>query len=114
MNSHIIRAKNRLPHTFIQQIATPGPLDENSNAHGAVRRYIFWSGLRDPVTGKLQKPIPFLVYQTTRHGPQSGFRLSLVREGFHIASESKVGSDLEDEIDRLETPIPRRRVEMVV
>ena len=49
----------------------------------------------------------FWVYQTTRHGPQNGFRLCLVRRGFHIASAAKAEGEPEDDIDRLERLIPQ-------
>ncbi|KAI0448609.1 hypothetical protein F5B21DRAFT_496970 [Xylaria acuta] len=51
--ARIISANNPLPHISIQQIATTGPLIEISNTAGAVRRYIFWNGLRDPLAGKI-------------------------------------------------------------
>lgn len=56
----------------------------------------------------------FFVYQTTRHGPQNGFRLCLVHRGFSIASESKADGDPEDDIDRLERVIPQGHMEVVV
>jgi hypothetical protein len=56
----------------------------------------------------------FFVYQTTRHGPQNGFRLCLVHRGFYIASESKADGDPEDDIDRLERVIPQGHMEVVV
>lgn len=56
----------------------------------------------------------FFIYQTCRHGPQNGFRLCLVHEGFHITSATKIEGDGEDEIDRLEKEIPEGHMEVVV
>ena len=55
----------------------------------------------------------FFIYQTTRHGPQNGFRLCVVHEGFHIASATKSEDDLEDDIDCLEREIPQGRMEIL-
>ncbi|KAI0860359.1 hypothetical protein F4860DRAFT_479594 [Xylaria cubensis] len=114
MTSHILSADNPLPPSFLQQIATAGPLDEISNVAGAVRHHIFRHGRRDLTTGKIRTPMLFFVYQTTRHGPQNGFRLCLVHRGFRITSESKSDGDPEDEIDRLEKEIPQGHMEMVI
>ena len=80
----------------------------------AVRSHIFWHGKRDEVTGKLRASMLFCVYQTTRHGPQNGFRLCLVHRGFYIESEAKIEGDPEDDIDRLEAFIPEGHMEVVV
>lgn len=114
MSFHTVSTDTALPPTVLQEIATAGPLDEISNITGAVRSHIFWHGRRDSVTGKVRKPLLFFVYQTTRHGPQNGFRLCLVHQGFYIASESKVDGDPEDDIDRLESAIPQGHMEVVV
>lgn len=114
MNSYIVSGDTPLPPAVLQQIATAGPLDEISNVADSVRSHIFWHGLRHKVTGKLQKSMLFFVYQTTRHGPQNGFRFCLVREGFYIASESKADGDPDDDIDRLERVIPQGHMEVVV
>ncbi|GAW25331.1 hypothetical protein SAMD00023353_0403700 [Rosellinia necatrix] len=114
MTSHIISADAPLPLSFIRQIAAAGPLDEISNAAGAVRHHIFWRGGRDPATGEVRSPMLFFVYQTARHGPQNGFRLCLVRRGFRIASDSKAEGDPEDDIDRLEREIRQGHMEMVI
>jgi hypothetical protein len=114
MSSHIVSASHPLPPAFLQQLAIAGPLDEISNLTGAVRHHIFYHGRRDAATGKTRIPMLFFIYQTTRHGPQNGFRLCLVHQEFHIASESKVDGDPEDDIDRLEKAIPQGHMEMVI
>ena len=55
----------------------------------------------------------FLIYQSTRQGPQNGFRLCLVHRGFHITSATKAEDDVEDDIDRLEKEIPQGHMEVV-
>ncbi|KAH6627493.1 hypothetical protein F5144DRAFT_575997 [Chaetomium tenue] len=114
MSSHIVSEGTPLPPTILQQIATAGPLDEISNIPDAVRSHIFWHGKRHEVTGKLRTSMLFCVYQSTRHGPQNGFRLCLVHRGYYIASEAKVEGDPEDDIDRLEAFIPEGNMEVVV
>ena len=114
MSSHTISANHPLPSGVLQQIANASPLDEIPNVAGAVRHHIFWHGHRDKSTGKLASSMLFFVYQTMRHGPQNGFRLCLVYRGFHIASASKADGDLEDDIDRLEMPIPQGHMEVVI
>jgi hypothetical protein len=114
MSSHIVSGDTPLPPAILRQIVTAGPLDEISNMPDAVRSHIFWHGKRHEVTGKLRASMLFCVYQTTRHGPQNGFRLCLVHRGFYIASEAKVEGDLEDDIDRLEAFIPEGHMEVVV
>ena len=59
-------------------------------------------------------PMLFFIYQTARHGPQNGFRLCLVHEGFHIASATKSEGDGEDDIDRVEQEIPQGHMEVVI
>lgn len=114
MTSHIVSAGTPLPPAMLQEVAADSPLDEISNIPGAVRSHIFWNGKRDSVTGRLRRSMFFFIYQTTRHGPQNGFRLCLVHRGFYIASESKVEGDPEDDIDRLEAVIPQGHMEAVV
>lgn len=114
MSFHIVSTNTPFPPAVLRQIATAGPLDEISNVAGAVRSHIFWHGNRHAVTGKLQSSMLFFVYQTTRHGPQNGFRLCLVHRGFYIALESKAEGDPEDDIDRLERVIPQGHMEVVV
>jgi len=114
MNSYIVSLDTPLPPAVLQQIASAGPLDEISNVAGAVRSHIFCHGNRHKVTGKLQKSMLFFVYQSTRHGPQNGFRFCLVHRGLYIASESKADEDPEDDIDQLERVIPQGHMEVVV
>ncbi|KAL9102361.1 MAG: hypothetical protein Q9163_002483 [Psora crenata] len=114
MSSIIVSVDTPLPSAVLRQIAIAGPLDEISNVVGAVRSHIFWHGKRNEATGKLQRPMLFFVYQTTRHGPQNGFRLCLVHRGFYIAFESKADGDPEDDIDKLERVIPQGHMEVVV
>lgn len=103
-----------LPVAILRQIATAGALDEISNMPNAVRSHIFWHGKRDEATGKLRASMLFCVYQTTRHGPQNGFRLCLIHRGFYIAAGTKAEGDPEDDIDRLKAFIPQGHMETVV
>lgn len=114
MTFHIVSGGTPLPTAILRQIATAGPLDQISNLRDAVRSHIFWHGERHETTGRLQAPMLFCVYQTTRHGPQNGFRLCLVHRGFYIASEARIEGDPEDDIDRLEAFIPEGHMEVVV
>lgn len=113
MRSHIISTDNPFPASFLHEIASHSPLDEISNIPGAVRHHIFWRGHRDRETGRLESSMLFFVYQTTRHGPQSGFRLCLIHRGFFIKAETK-DEEPEDEIDRLEMEIPQGHMEVVI
>lgn len=114
LQSHIISASNPLSPVVLQQIANAGILDEISNHSGAVRHHIYWHGNRDEADNTLREPVLFFIYQTTRHGPQNGFRLCLVHRGFHIASATKSEDDVEDDIDRLEKEIPQGHMEVVL
>lgn len=114
MESHIISASNPLPPAVLQQIAHGGALDEISNQAGSVRHHIYWHGNRNKADNTLRMPMLFFIYQTTRHGPQNGFRLCLVHSGFHIASTTKSDDDdVEDDIDCLEKAIPQGHMEVV-
>lgn len=114
LESHIISASNPLSPAVLQQIANAGILDEISNRSGAVRHHIYWHGNRNEADNTLRYPMLFFIYQTTRHGPQNGFRLCLVHRGFHIASATKCEEDVEDDIDRLEKEIPQGHTEVVL
>jgi len=114
MTSHILSPTAPLPASVLNEIANGGALDEISNSGGAVRRYIFNHGLREKTTGKLRKALIFFVYQTGRYGPQNGFRLVFVHQGFCIASATKNAEDAEDEIDRVDMDIPQGHMEVVV
>ncbi|EPE35397.1 hypothetical protein GLAREA_11096 [Glarea lozoyensis ATCC 20868] len=114
MTSHVVTEEKPLPLAFFQQIANASALDEISNSTGSVRFHIFWHGNRNRDTNKLLTSLMFFVYQTTRHGPQNGFRLCLVHPGFHIPSPDKIYGDPEDDIDRLEKTIPQGHMEIFV
>lgn len=87
---------------------------KSRNHSGAVRGYIYWHDHRNEADNTLHKPLLFLIYQTTCHGPQNGFRLCRVHEGFRIASAKKSESEVEeDDIDRLEMEIPQGHMEVV-
>lgn len=113
MESHIVSASNPLSRVLLQKIADAGPLDETSNYPGAVRHHIYWFGNRNKADNTLSMAMMFFIYQTTRHGPQNGFRLCVVQSGFHIASATKSEGDEEDDIDRLEKEIPQGHMEVV-
>lgn len=113
MESHIVTTSAPLPASVLQQIARDGPLDEISNAPGAVRLHISRHPHRDRATGVLETPMLFLIFQTGRYGPQNGFRLCTVRRGFRIGSATKAaGAAVEDGIDELEREIPQGHVEV--
>ncbi|KAI9677177.1 MAG: hypothetical protein M1829_002751 [Trizodia sp. TS-e1964] len=113
MESHIISALNPLSPAILQQIASSGVLDEISNSPGAVRHHIFWHSDRNTADNTLRKPMLFFIYQSTRHGPQNGFRLCLVHAGFCISSPAKSDDDVEDDIDCLEKEISQNQMEVV-
>ncbi|KAK0511830.1 hypothetical protein JMJ35_005680 [Cladonia borealis] len=114
METHIISASNPLSPAVLQHIAEASALDEISNFSGAVRHHIYWFGNRNKTDNTLRMPMLFFIYQTARHGPQNGFRLCLVHEGFHIASATKSEGDGEDDIDRVEQEIPQGHMEVVI
>ncbi|KAK3323839.1 hypothetical protein B0T19DRAFT_214441 [Cercophora scortea] len=114
MESHILTPTSPLPETFLHQLAHSGAFDEICNAPGSVRHHIYWHGKRDRETNKLFHAMLFFIYQTGRHGPQNGYRLCLVHEGFHIPSPTKEEGEPEDEIDRLEKEIPQDHREVVI
>ncbi len=115
MESFVVSESKPLSDAVLQQIANAGPLDEISNSPGSVRHHLFWHGDRDKTTNTLRQPMFFFIYQTTRHGPQNGFRLCLVQQGFHIAPPAKAeDDDMEDDIDRLEKDIPQGYMEVII
>ena len=114
MESHIISASNPLSPAVLQHIAEAGALDEISNFSGAVRHHIYWFGNRNKTDNTLRMPMLFFIYQTERHGPQNGFRLCLVHEGFQIASATKSEGVGEDDIDRVEQEILQGHMEVVI
>lgn len=115
LESHIISTSNPLSPVLLQRIAGVGALDEISNSPGSVRHHIYWFGTRNQAHHTIIRPMMFFIYQTTRHGPQNGFRLCLVHSGFHIVSATKSEHDVEDDdIDRLEKDIPQGHMEVVI
>jgi hypothetical protein len=104
---------NPLLLAVFQQIAKAGILNEISNHPGAVRHHIYQHGVRNKVNNTLRKPMLFFIYQTTRHGPQNGFRLCLVQSGFHIVSATNSEDNLEVDIDRVGKEIPQGHMEVV-
>lgn len=119
MESHIISPSSNPPSscTLLQQLANADALDQISNYPGAVRHHIYGHGKRNKSDNTLRMGMLFFIYQTTRHGPQNGFRLCVVNSGFHIDSPKKSkgddGEGEEDDIDRLEKEIPHGHVEVV-
>ncbi|KAK3985497.1 hypothetical protein QBC44DRAFT_156798 [Cladorrhinum sp. PSN332] len=115
-SSHILTpATPFLPASILQTLANFGPLDQVANSPNSVRHHIYSHGMRNKATSKLDNSMLFWVYQTGRHGPQNGFRLCLVHQGFYIKSpEKKQQGDEEDEIDKLEKPIPQGHMEVFI
>lgn len=64
-----------------KELACSGAFDEISNSENgeAIERYIRGNGL--VIEGKTCRAVLFIIYQTTRFGPQKGFRLALILEG---------------------------------
>ncbi|EEU48984.1 uncharacterized protein NECHADRAFT_75696 [Fusarium vanettenii 77-13-4] len=114
MSFNVVTPQTPLPPSILHQLALGSPLDEISNYPGGIRHHIFYHGDRKKKTNKLERSMLFFVYQTGRFGPQNGFRLCLVHQGFHIASATKGEEGLEDDIDRLERDIPQGHIEIVV
>lgn len=65
----------------LKELACSGALDEISNAESgeSIERYVRANGLVRE--GKSCRAVLLVIYQTTRLGPQDGFRLGLVLEG---------------------------------
>ena len=98
MSSATNFATGSTPSTsFLLQLASSGALNEISNVSGAPRDFIRGQGLVDEATNKTQRALLFAIYQTGTHGPQNGFRLCLVKEGFEVGS---VGGNLGEEVNR--------------
>ncbi|KAH8597765.1 hypothetical protein B0O99DRAFT_616735 [Bisporella sp. PMI_857] len=76
-----------LPSRYLIELANSGALNEISNSPGAVRQHIQRDGLvKDGIT---RKAIFFAIYQTGRYGPQNGFRICLIHQGFKINVEDE-------------------------
>ncbi|TAQ87667.1 hypothetical protein B7494_g4026 [Chlorociboria aeruginascens] len=89
--------------SHLLEIPNSGALNEISNDGDAVNRHIRGSGLVK--NGVTRRALFFVIYQTGRHGPQNGFRLCLVHEGFRIGDENEEGvvkEELERASDRIE------------
>ena len=87
-------------------IARSGALDEISNG-GGVEHYIRNFGMvRD---GKTNKALLFFIYQTGRYGPQNGFRLCLVQEGFEVDA-----SDAATQFQQVEADVGLAAEEVVI
>jgi len=84
MESFTFSETNSAPTALIVQLANSGSLDEISNAPDAVFEYVRHDGLTRG--GRTNKALFFAIYETGKHGPQNGFRLCLVHEGFEIDS----------------------------
>lgn len=114
MKSHLLSGQSRLPASVVHELANSGTFDEISNSANSVRHHIYHFAKRDKETNKTWKAFMFVIYQTTRHGPQNGYRLCLVHEGFYIPSPERVDGAPEDDIDRAERPIPQGHEEMII
>ncbi|KAK8029691.1 hypothetical protein PG993_010982 [Apiospora rasikravindrae] len=114
MSSHILTDANPLPTPMLRELANSSTFDEIPNSPDSVRHHIFNFAMRNKETGKTERSIVIAIYQTGRHGPQNGYRLCLVHEGYYIASPEKKEGEPEDEIDTLERPIPQGHEEMVI
>lgn len=97
--------------TYLVELATSGALDEISNAPDSIRSYIRNQGLVQ--NGVTRKSLFFVIYQTGRYGPQNGFRLCLVHEGFGVGQEDKTFVELEYSLDEAEEPIAQGAMEFV-
>ncbi|KAI1081704.1 hypothetical protein F5B20DRAFT_52989 [Whalleya microplaca] len=113
LQQYIVTESSPLTPDVLQQIANAGTLDEIPNADGSVRHHIYH--LRDHgKDGFMKHAATFFIYQTTRHGPQNGFRFCLVNPGYYLASPTKADTDEEDDIDRLEKVIPQGYMEVAI
>ncbi|MCJ1329644.1 hypothetical protein MMC10_006324 [Thelotrema lepadinum] len=106
-----------VPAPFFLQLATAGALDEISNVYNGVRHYIRSRGLVKH--GRTQRALFFAIYQTERYGPQNGFRLCLVNEGFEIGDAPvQIGEispgQIEDDVTAAEKPIAQGTMEFIV
>ncbi|KAI0199527.1 hypothetical protein F4808DRAFT_432725 [Astrocystis sublimbata] len=114
MSSQILNDTTPLPTPMLREMANSGAFHEIANHPNTVRHHIYYFSMRHKKTGKTQKSIVFAIYQTSRHGPQNGYRLCLVHQGYFIAAPERKEGDPEDEIDKLEKDIPQGHEEMVI
>ncbi|KFY63089.1 hypothetical protein V496_04188 [Pseudogymnoascus sp. VKM F-4515 (FW-2607)] len=95
---------------YLTELALSGALDEISNGPGSVRHHIRNHGVvRSGVT---RKAMLFVIYQTGRYGPQNGFRLCLVHEGFEVRDEDESGGQ-RDAVDDAEMPVAQGATEII-
>ncbi|KAK8859702.1 hypothetical protein PGQ11_010436 [Apiospora arundinis] len=115
MSFQIVSEANPLPTPMLRELANAGAFDEISNHPGAVRAHIYNACHRNKKTkGKLMQSMLFAIYQTGRHGPQNGYRLCLVHQGYSLAAKEKEEGTPEDDMDRLEKDIPQGHEEFVI
>ena len=77
-----------LSASTLEELATSGAIDQIANSPGSIRRYIQGRAVQGKDASTLTwKSIFFVIYQTGRYGPQNGYRLCLVHEGFDIESD---------------------------
>lgn len=68
----------------MREMACSGALDEISNAEDGTGIELAVKRAGMAASGKTQRAVLFVLYQTERHGPQNGFRLALVKEGVTV------------------------------
>ncbi|KAI0003899.1 hypothetical protein F4779DRAFT_89923 [Xylariaceae sp. FL0662B] len=115
MKSYMISESDPLPSTvLLQHMVRAGVLDELSNHPGDARAKLFHNQLRNKKTGRFRKAFMFFVYQSSRYGPQNGFRLCLVNPEYYMGSPTKIDASVQDDFDYLEKPIPQGHMEIVI
>ncbi|KFY21579.1 hypothetical protein V493_07289 [Pseudogymnoascus sp. VKM F-4281 (FW-2241)] len=92
------------------ELALSGALNEISNNPGSVHHHISKHGIVR--SGVICKAMFFVIYQTGRYGPQNGFRLCLVHEGFQIRDENESGEQ-KDAVDDAEVPVVQGAAEII-
>jgi hypothetical protein len=95
---------------YLVELANSGALDEISNNPGSVRHYISNHGIVQ--SGVTRKALFFVIYQTGRYGPQNGFRLCLVHEGFEIGKK-KESEEQRDSVDDAEVQVGQGAMEII-
>ncbi|OBT65385.1 hypothetical protein VE03_06079 [Pseudogymnoascus sp. 23342-1-I1] len=95
---------------YLTELALSGSLDEISNSPGSVCHHIRNHGV--VLGGVTRKAVFFVIYQTGRYGPQNGFRLCLVHEGFEIGDGDKSGEQ-RDAVDDAEMPVAQGAMEII-
>ena len=105
-------ADSPLPATSLVELATSGCLDEISNAPDAIRHYIRNQCL--VTEGVTNRPKLFAIYETGRYGPQNGFRLCLVHEGFVVGDTETTDADAKAAIEMAQKPVAQGAKEWIV